>query len=193
MARLTKNGYLHQPHTSSGRVPTPRAMKFYVGQLMEERQMSLTDEVKAKEEVWDKRKNLHDLLEEATQSLAHCTQSLAVATLDEGKMWHSGYSHVFVYPEFSNVIATANFFSLIEEVSQMQEIFFKRMTGDSPVEVVFGEDLGWPDLGYIGFVGSRFNVQGHDCALGVVGTTRLSYPTVVPVVRYFRKLIQEIA
>jgi len=28
------------------------AMKFYIDQLMEERQMSLADEVKTKEEVW---------------------------------------------------------------------------------------------------------------------------------------------
>src|SRR3990172_6835296 len=55
MVSLTKTGYLRQPHTSAGRIPSPNAMKFYIGQLMEEKQMSLTDEVKAKEEVWDSR------------------------------------------------------------------------------------------------------------------------------------------
>jgi len=51
MSLLTKSGYLKQPHTSAGRVPTSGAMKFYVDQLMEEKQMSLTDEVKAKKEI----------------------------------------------------------------------------------------------------------------------------------------------
>jgi len=50
MASLTKAGFLRQPHTSAGRIPGPKAMKFYVEQLMEEKQMSLTEEVKAKEE-----------------------------------------------------------------------------------------------------------------------------------------------
>ena len=58
MANLTKSGFLKQPHTSAGRIPTSGAMKFYVDQLMEEKQMSLADEVKAKEEVWDDRGNL---------------------------------------------------------------------------------------------------------------------------------------
>ena len=48
MVFLTNAGFLRQPHTSAGRVPSPKAMKFYISQLMQEEQMSLTDEVKAK-------------------------------------------------------------------------------------------------------------------------------------------------
>src|SRR3989338_3026007 len=55
MAGLIQKGFLKQPHTSSGRVPTPKAMKLYVDQLMEEKSMSIAEEVKAKEEVWDSR------------------------------------------------------------------------------------------------------------------------------------------
>jgi heat-inducible transcriptional repressor len=193
MVSLTKMGYLRQPHTSAGRLPTPKAMKFYIDQLMDEKQMSLTDEVKAKEEVWDKRNNIEDLLKEATQSLAQRTQSLAIATFDEGKIWHSGYVHVFSNPEFTDLRLTVGLFSFLEEVRRMHEIFFQRMTGTSAVEVIFGEDLGWQDLNYIGVVGTRFKMQNHDCGLGVVGTTRQSYPTVVPVLRYYRNLLQQIA
>ena len=34
MVRLTELGMLSQPHTSSGRAPTPVALKYYVDQLM---------------------------------------------------------------------------------------------------------------------------------------------------------------
>src|SRR3990167_5272503 len=51
MVALTRSGFLRQPHTSSGRIPSPKAMKFYIDQLIEERQMSLAEEVKAKEDV----------------------------------------------------------------------------------------------------------------------------------------------
>jgi heat-inducible transcriptional repressor len=193
MIALSKAGFLRQPHTSAGRIPTPKAMKFYVDQLMDERQMSLADEVKAKEEVWDKRNDIEDLLKEATMSLAHRTQSLAVATMDEGKVFHSGYANIFSSPEFTDMQLTAGVFSLLEEVRQMQEIFFQKMTGSSPVEIVFGEDLGWQNLSCIGIVGTRFTIHDRNCGLGVVGATRQSYPTVVPILRYFRTLIQQIA
>src|SRR3990167_5441274 len=51
MVALTNSGYLKQPHTSAGRIPTSVGLKFYVDQLMEERTLSLKDEVAIKEEL----------------------------------------------------------------------------------------------------------------------------------------------
>jgi len=193
MVALTKAGFLRQPHTSAGRVPSPKAMKFYIEQLMEEKQMSLTDEVKAKEEIWDSRNDLGLLLEEATQALAERTKSLAVAAIDGGKIWHSGYSNIFLNPEFADLEVCANLFTLLEQVKRLQELFFQRVHGDSPVEVLFGEELGWTGLSPIGVVTTRFNIGNKHGALGVIGPTRLSYPTVIPILRYFGNLVQEIA
>jgi heat-inducible transcriptional repressor len=193
MLALTKAGFLRQPHTSAGRVPTPKAMKFYINQLMEEKQMSLADEVKAKEEVWDARRDLPRLFREATHALAEHTKSLAVGATDEGRVWHSGYANIFLNPEFADIETCANLFALLEEVKRMQELFFERLQGESPVEVVFGEELGWSGLRPVGVVATRFNVGNRRGALGVIGPTRLSYPTVIPILRYFRNLIEEIA
>jgi transcriptional regulator of heat shock response len=193
MATLTSLGYLRQPHTSAGRVPTPTAMKFYIDQLMEEKQMSVTDEVKTKEEVWDVRDDPNALMREAVHALAQRTRSLAIAALDEGRVWHSGYANVFLQPEFDDLELSASIFSLLEEVRRMHELFFERMTGETPVEVIFGEELGWSGLNLLCVAGTRFEVGGRRGALGVVGPARLSYSTVIPVLRYFRNLIQEIA
>lgn len=193
MAALTKMGYLKQPHTSAGRVPTSNAMKFYIDQLMEERQMSLTDEVKAKEEVWDVRNDVNSLLREATHALAERTRSLAIAANEEGRIWHSGYANVFLNPEFSDLGRSMSLFSLLEEARRMHEIFFERMTGASPVEVIFGDDLGWSGFNYIGIAGTRFKIGNKECGLAVVGPARLSYATVIPVLRYFRNLMEEVA
>lgn len=192
MVELAKAGFLRQPHTSAGRVPSPKAMKFYVDQLMEEKQMSVAEEVKAKEEVWDSRGNINSLIREATQALAERTESLAVGAIDEGRVWHAGYSNVFLNPEFANLQISADLFSFLEEVERMHELFFKRMVGTSPVEVLFGEELGWPELGLIGIAATRFRVGDRDGALAVIGPVRLKYPTVIPTLRYFRGLIEEI-
>lgn len=100
MVNLTKMKYLRQPHTSAGRIPSPLAMKFYINQLMEEKQMSLTEEVKAKEDVWDSREDFDKLMTEATHALADRTKALAVAATDEGDSWRWGYDNVLAHPEF---------------------------------------------------------------------------------------------
>lgn len=193
MVALTKAKFLRQPHPSAGRVPTPTAMKFYIDQLMEEKQMSVAEEVKAKEKVWDSRRNLEDLVEEATHALAESTQNLAVGALDEGKVWHSGYHNIFRKPEFTDLQMCADLFRFIEEAQRINELFFGRDTFESPVEVLFGEDTGWPELAPLSIAATHFKVRGKSGALGVIGPARLRYHSVIPVLRYFGNLIEEIA
>src|SRR5213082_1022416 len=44
MADLSEAGYLEQPHTSSGRVPTPEAYRYYVEQLTGKAHLSHEDQ-----------------------------------------------------------------------------------------------------------------------------------------------------
>lgn len=192
MAALTSKGYLKQPHTSAGRVPTPKAMKFYINQLMEEKKLSVTDEVHAKEEVWDSRNNMDKLMRDATNALAHQTNYLAISVLDNGEAWIHGHSHLFENPEF-NVRVCQRLFEVLEEERRLKELFFGHFTGMSPIEVLFGEELGWEAFEPIGMVATRFNAGGQQGAIGVVGPFRLNYPRVIPTVRYFGNLIAEVS
>lgn len=192
MVDLTKTGYLRQPHTSAGRVPTPQAMKFYIDQLMEEKQMSIVDEVKAKEEIWDARRDFDKFMEETTHVLADKTKSLTIAAMEDGDVWSSGYSFVFDNPEFGDIEICQQLFGLLEEYQRLHEIFFERISGIPPLEVLFGEDLGWRYFEPVGIVVSRFQAKGKNGAIGVIGPFRLNYPYVIPTVRYVSNLIQEV-
>jgi heat-inducible transcriptional repressor len=83
-------------------------------------------------------------------------------------------------------------FEMLEEKKRMRELFFGHFTGGSPIEVLFGEDLGWEFFEPIGMVASRFRLGERQGAIGVVGPFRLNYPRVIPTVRYFGNLIQEL-
>ena len=193
MVALTKAGYLRQTHTSAGRIPSPKAMKFYIDQLMEEKRMSLADEIKAKEDVWDSRGSLDSLLAGVTKVLAERTQNIALAATDEGKVWHSGYASIFSNPEFADIDACTGLFSFLEEAERINELFFGSANQDSPFEVFFGEELNWPEMAPVGVVTTHFKAGGRKGALGVIGPIRLSYSTVIPTLRYFKSMIEEVA
>lgn len=194
MSTLIRAGFLKQIHTSSGRVPTPKAMKLYVDQLMEEKQMSLAEEVKAKEGVDKGKGDIDRLMNEATHALALQTGSLAVAAVDSyDKIWHAGYANVFQNPEFADMMVCESLFSMIDEVERINDLMFHRADTGSLMDVLFGEELSWPNLSPVSIVTTHFNVYGKKGALGVVGPARLSYPRVVPILRYFGSLIEEAA
>lgn len=194
MVALTKSGYLRQPHTSSGRIPSPLAMKFYINQLMEEKQMSLVDEVKAKEEVWDSRDDIDELMGEATHALANRTKSLTIAALKgkKDRFWQAGHSYIFDNPEFAEMAACQNLFSIFEEFDKLDRLFFG-FESASPLAVLFGEELGMPELDTAGIISTHFNIKGKPGAIGVIGPARADYASVIPILRYFGNLIEEVA
>jgi heat-inducible transcriptional repressor len=200
MVTLTKLNFLKQPHSSAGRIPTPVAMKFYINQLMEEKQMSLVDEVKAKEEVWDSRDDIDELMDEATHALASRTRSLAVAALKDtdvhsdkrNRFWQAGQTYIFQNPEFADVLTCQSLFSIFDEFDKLDRLFFG-YESTSPLEVLFGEELGMPELMPTGIISTHFNIKGKKGALGVIGPARADYGTVIPILRYFGNMIEEVA
>src|SRR5579859_6514535 len=79
MVYLTKQGYLNKSHSSAGRIPTPIALKLYVNELMKEKDLSVADEVSAKEKIWDSRNELDALLHQVTKALAERAHALGIA------------------------------------------------------------------------------------------------------------------
>lgn len=192
MMTLSKLGFLRQPHTSAGRVPTPKAMKFYINQLMEERALSLMEEVRAKENVWDFRDDFSELMAEATRNLSQKVGALGVSATEDGNAWFYGHSNLFDNPEFFDFQVCKSLFSALEEKRRLRELLFERLPGLSPIEVLFGEELGWKFFEPIGIVASHFEVGNTKGVIGVIGPFRLNYPSVIPIVRYFGNLIEEI-
>ena len=50
MYDLERLGYLMQPHTSAGRIPTDMGYRFYVDTLLDSYELKLDDEIKIREE-----------------------------------------------------------------------------------------------------------------------------------------------
>src|SRR5712691_9643622 len=64
MADLEDLGYLHQPHTSAGRVPTDRGYRFFIDYLMKSRFLSLADRNTIDDEVSNARE-IEEVLQHA--------------------------------------------------------------------------------------------------------------------------------
>ena len=193
MVRLTDLGYLKKPHVSAGRVPTAEGMKFYVTQLMKEKELSVAEEVSLKEKVWDLREQEREFLKEVTRTLADRTKALAVATTNDGDLFCAGYANILDMPEFFDIDLTKNLLAAIDEAEFFQNLFLGQ-ADDEDIHILLGEELGPKLNGPFGFVYTKYhtamNLKGE---IGVLGPSRLNYNYVVPTVRYFGDLIAEIA
>jgi heat-inducible transcriptional repressor len=193
MAYLSDQGFLKQPHTSAGRVPTPIGLRFYVDHLMQEKQLSVADEVSAKESVWDSRHDFDKLLRQASQALANRTHTLSIVATDTGDVYYSGVAHILDMPEFFDIDVTRTVLSLLDQQQRLQQLFFDRVYSEDPVHVIFGADLGWPYFDPVGMAFTHFTA-GHNRrgTLAVVGPIRLNYPYIIPTLRYFSHLVSDL-
>jgi len=193
MIKLTEQKFLSQPFTSAGRIPSPMALKFYIRQLMEEKTLSVADEVAVKEKIWDYRFEMSKLLREATRALAEKTGGIAVAITNQDDIFHAGYANILDIPEFFDIDVTRTVLSVIDDIKQLESIFSHDFEDDL-IQALVGDDLGIELMQPCGVVFTKFQagdkIKGN---LGVIGSSRLNYPEVIPIVRYFGKLINEIA
>ncbi len=191
MAEMVKLGYLSKPHSSAGRVPTSKAIKFYINELMKEKEMSVAEEVEARENVWDTRARRERFLRAAVKSLAGKTHSLAVAATEEGDIYYSGYSNILEMPEFYDIDITKNLLNILDNT-----IYFDRIMGmlGDECAVFLADDFEEEFFRPYGFVFSKFITKAnHAGSIGIIGPTRMQYENVIPIVRYFGHLLAEVA
>lgn len=192
MAALTKSGFLQQPHTSAGRTPTPMALKYYVRELLKEEGMSVAEEVAVKEKVWDHRFEIEKFLREITKALADRTKTLAVSCTSKGNLYHAGHAHILDNPEFYDIDVAREVLSMIDEFNRIQALFSK-VTSNEPIHVLLGDDLDHEFFQNIGMVFTDFSAGDLKGSLGIIGPSRLNYPSIIPTIRYFGELISEIS
>ena len=103
MMALTQLGFLKKGNLSAGRTPSSMGLKYYVRNLMTPKNLSVSDEIGAKEKVWEFRNEFDRLLRETTKELATRTRSMAISTTDHGTIYSYGASNLLEEPEFFNI------------------------------------------------------------------------------------------
>ena len=79
MADLEKSGFLEQPHTSSGRVPSEKGYRYYVDELLREDDLSRREMELIKQRLETKVNELEDLTRIATTTLSEITHYTTIA------------------------------------------------------------------------------------------------------------------
>lgn len=191
MVQLVRMGYLRQPHVSAGRIPTSRALKYYIAQLMREEDLSVAEEVSVKQRMWDVRQEVDTLMREVARALADKTKCVGVALIDQNRAYHSGYLHLLDEPEFYDIDVTKKVFALLDQCEELSAILDQAVDEDS-VHILLGEDFGHKQLQPVGIVFSDFKIGNVPGSIGVIGPSRLNYSYIIPLLRHVSVTIQDI-
>jgi len=172
MHKLTEAGYISQPHTSAGRVPTDKGYRFYVNNLLKEKRVDKS-ESEFDDLLKEGRGDEVKLLQSITRDLAKASSSLAFSfNLDEKIFWKEGWGEIFKEPEFKERDILESFTNFLEEFEKDIEDF----KIGSDLEIFIGKENRFHNSREFSVIISQCNLPKKEkCLLGIIGPKRMAY------------------
>jgi heat-inducible transcriptional repressor len=187
MAELEKKGYINQPHTSAGRVPTDKGYRFYVNSIdgsnknaIEQRgERALTARV-GDGGIPER------MIRNAVDTLVELTHNLGMATIGD-QLYMSGLSNLFGQPEFINGGQVKQVAILLDNL----EPWIREAAPNEPLSVYIGAENPIGRSAGCSLIISKFRSPYSDKSyIGVIGPTRQSYRDVMGLVQHAGKSLE---
>jgi heat-inducible transcriptional repressor len=188
MGRLEEDGYITQPHTSAGRVPTDKGYRFYVNNLAN--QVTPPQPVNRSARAIDTRVAHAGepamAIRSAVDSLVEITHNLGLATIGD-QLYMSGLSRLLAQPEFMQVAAVREVASLLDNL----EPWLREVAPTEPLSVFIGQENPIGRSSGCTLIVSRFRSPYSDRSyVGILGPTRQSYRSVMNLVQYTARSLE---
>ena len=187
MAQLEKLGFIEQPHTSAGRVPTDKGYRFYVNRMSENGQLEAPQRG---ERALTARIGEGSVPERSIRNtvdtLVELTHNLGLATIGK-QLYMSGLSNLFGQPEFMHPGQVQEVARLLDNL----EPWLREAAPNEPLSVYIGSENPIGRSSGCSLIISKFVSPYSDKSyIGVLGPTRQSYKDVMALVENAGRMLE---
>lgn len=201
MSDLEDMGYLVQLHTSGGRIPTARAYRLYVNEMVAREGISIPHPLRRKV---DEALNDADLRDpEAVNKIlarlvGQLSGNLAMANMSEREdAYKFGLSNMLAFPEFREMNRLMGLTSFFDHFESMFERMHRQMwnRGDTTdVKVMIGTESPYKEVHDETVIVARYRLpRGHQGSLTLVGPMRMDYRKNLGLMTYAAQIANRIA
>ncbi|MCC6405181.1 MAG: hypothetical protein IT405_02225 [Candidatus Yanofskybacteria bacterium] len=207
MADLEATGYLEQLHTSGGRVPTAKAYRLYVNQLIASEGVSIShphrhriDEALAAIDLRDP----EQINKALARIVGQISGALVMASMSEREeAYKFGISNLMAFPEFQEVGRIAGLAEFFDQFDAMADSIMRQAFGSAymparsskgEVRVLIGAENSDDRMKDETMICARYRLpKGHEGTLTLVGPMRMDYRRNIGLMTYVAQLAQRIA
>lgn len=192
MVELERLGYIYQPHTSAGRIPTDKGYRFYVNNINDNNDFAVSRFEKRVEKALATRVQEggipERIIRNAVDTLVELTHNLGLATIGN-QLYISGLSNLFNQPEF----VSNNQVRQVAELLDNLEPWLRETAPNQPLNVYIGRENSIGRSAGASLIISRFRSSYSDNSyIGVLGPTRQQYRDVMFLVRRAGQELEEV-
>ncbi|KKP79546.1 MAG: hypothetical protein A2271_01460 [Candidatus Moranbacteria bacterium RIFOXYA12_FULL_35_19] len=188
MVELEKEGYLHQPHISAGRIPTDKGYRFFVESIMPDQKLSLTDQKKLQAEVLKLKAKNQRLSRTTAKLLSSLSGSLAISG-SEKEFYDFGIGELLENPEFQNVDEFCRIAEALDYIDENVDTILSKLK-DGETRIFIGKENPIKEISNCSMVVSPYTTKsGERGVLAIVGPKRMKYAKNKSLLDYARKLL----
>lgn len=189
MAELERLGFIMQPHTSAGRVPTDKGYRHYVNIVQES--VATPSERRAERALTARVESggqPERTIRNAVDTLVELTHNLGLGTIGN-QLYMSGLSNLFGQPEFVRTGQAQQIARLLDNL----EPWLIEAAPNEPLSVYIGRENPIGRSAGASLIISRFRSPYSDHSyIGVLGPTRQHYRDVMGLVQRAGETLEEV-
>jgi len=181
MADLEDQGYIVQPHTSAGRIPTEVAYKWFATDLPK-----LAPDTKATEalaEILNDRVELNFKL--AAKALAELSGQAVFWAIHRHNVYYTGLTNLLSQPEFFSQNLIYDLSATIDRLDEIVNDYFDQIQHQTLILV--GSD--GPFGNFCSSILVKYKVGEHEGAFGLLGPLRQDYQKNIALIKYVSDLL----
>ncbi|MFA5128458.1 MAG: hypothetical protein WC445_00670 [Patescibacteria group bacterium] len=186
MADLEEEGYLVQPHTSAGRIPTEAGFNFYLANLPEGK---LEAAGKEKKELERAARATEFPEKNLAKVLAELSKEAVILAFGKNDVYYTGLSNLFAKPEFHDQDLVYRIGEVVDHLDEIISEIFEETKEE--IKVLIGKKN--PFSADCGAVVSRYCGKNKKVGLvAVLGPIRMDYGKNIALVREVKDLLNKI-
>ena len=176
MSELEEDGYIVQPHTSAGRVPTERGYKSYLEDV-KERRLGVAEAENLARYIGAKNEQS---FKEAAKFISRLSGNTVFWAFYQHNLYYTGISNLFQQPEFRELDSIYSMSAIIDRFDEIvEEVFGETKIG---THILLGEDN--PFGHFCGTVLAKYRLDDKTGLFGILGPMRMNYEKNIAIVKF---------
>ena len=184
MGELDEAGYLEQPHTSAGRVPTEEAFRYYLEHFLKAESPSVRS-LRHVHAVLRQRRQTVETLRELARLVSAIAEEATLVGWEDGDAYMSGLVNLLRQREFEDAELRLEVAAAFEDSEELLEQFAGLVHKEIVVVIGEANPLGQE----YGSVITRLPVGDEQPFLGIVGPLRMDYRAHVGLLQQLHRML----
>jgi heat-inducible transcriptional repressor len=183
MARLEDEGYIAQPYTSAGRIPTEKAYMFYLNNL------TAPKIKKQDKDFLDKELDLcrESGIKSGAKALSKVSGNAVFWAIHRHNIFYTGISNLLQQPEFSQSNLIYDISAVIDRIDEIIEEIFDQLEYGSQILVGSNNPFGV----FCSSIINKYKYNGNIGVFGILAPLRMDYEKNLAIVNYINEKLKK--